>query len=131
MIAALMIFWISDLFTSNAKCQRAAAAMVIEHLRTHQNAWPKHWNDLQDDYEIVAKRWGLNQTFAQLKRRVGIVWDADPDVLRSAESGTNGEPPFHVIWAIDGSSDLEVWENEEPNQMIWNYLNGIMKADHG
>ena len=51
MIAALMIYWISDLYTGNAKCQRTAATMVIEHLRTHHNTWPKHWNDLQDDYE--------------------------------------------------------------------------------
>ncbi len=96
--------------------------MVIEHLRTHLHAWPKNWDDLENDYEVVAKRTGLEPSFQQLKRRVGIVWDADVGALKATESGSSGEPPFHVIWALDGSSEMEMWENREPNQMIWDYL---------
>jgi hypothetical protein len=121
-IAVLMIVWIAGLFTTNAECQRTAAAMVIKHLRVNRDQWPKSWDDLRDDFEDAARQRNFQLTFEQLKRRVGVVWDTDVESLRTAERGSEGEPPFQVIWALDNSSTMETWGNEEPNQMIWDHL---------
>lgn len=122
LIGAALLVWISLLFTTNAECQRTAAATVIDYLRENRDQWPKSWEDLGDHFEKVARERNFKLTFTQLKRRVGIQWETDVESLRTASRGSQWEPPFHVIWALDGSSSIEVWNDVEPNQMIWDYL---------
>lgn len=123
-IAVLLLFSVAELLTVTAECQRTAAAMVIEHLRRHQDTWPRSWEDLRDDYDVVARRRCFRHSFATLQSRVGIVWEADVESLRNTARGNDWEPPFQVIWALNGASILEMWDGKEPNQMIWNYLHG-------
>ncbi len=121
-IAVILIVWIAGLFTTIAECQRTAAAIVINHLRENQDQWPKSWDDLSDDFEGAAKKRNFKLTYQQLQRRVGVQWNTEVESLRSTQRGSEWEPPFQVIWALDGSSTMETWDNEEPNLMIWDYL---------
>jgi hypothetical protein len=34
------------------------ADMVVEHMKAHDGAWPKGWNDLDEPYEICVRRSG-------------------------------------------------------------------------
>lgn len=96
--------------------------MVIHHLRENRDQWPKSWDDLSDHFEKAARERSFKLTFTQLKRRVGVQWKTDVASLRATSRGSQWEPPFQVIWALDGSSSIEVWNDVEPNQMIWDYL---------
>lgn len=122
LISAAFLVWIARLFTTNAECQRTVAAMVIDYLRENRDQWPKSWEDLRDHFEKAARERNFKLTFTQLNRRVGIQWETDVESLRATSRGSQWEPPFHVIWALDGSSSIEVWNDVEPNQMIWDYL---------
>lgn len=122
LISAAFLVWIARLFTTNAECQQTAAAMVIDYLRENRDQWPKSWDDLSHYFEKAASERSFKLTFTQLKRRVGIQWETDVESLRATSRGSQREPPFQVIWALDGSSSIEVWNDVEPNQRIWDYL---------
>ncbi len=84
----------SLLFTTNAECQRTAAVMVIHHLRENRDQWPKSWDDLSDHFEKAARERSFKLTFTQLKRRVGVQWKTDVELLRATSRGSQWEPPF-------------------------------------
>ncbi len=96
------------------------ADMVVEHLDANDDEWPKDWGDLRDDYQTCvinarAQPW----EFDELKRRVGIDWNAEPIDLVARQ--INGEPEFRAIWLADGSNSN--WADAEPNQIVLDYLN--------
>lgn len=93
--------------------------MVVNHLRTNDDRWPRNWDELKDDYQDCVKRSGQPWTFDELKRRVLIDWDADPNQLLTRQA--NGIPQFRAIWLTDGSGSH--WESHEPNQIVLDYLN--------
>jgi hypothetical protein len=97
------------------------ADMVIEHMETHDGAWPRGWDDLREPYETCVRRSGQPWTFEQLRSRVDVDWGADP-VQLAASLGDGPGPPFRVIWLRSGGHNH--WEGREPNRMIYDYLRG-------
>ena len=93
--------------------------MVIEYMKTHDDQWPRSWDDLRDPYENLAAPQNYPWSFEELQDRVVMNWDADPKVLKKV-TPTNDEPPFRVIWLRDGSSTC--WEGAEPNARVLEYL---------
>lgn len=106
--------------TPNAYAVEWVADMVITHMEANNGRWPANWDDLRDDYEhdvqaVRARPW----TFDELRSRVEVDWQADPESLaRTADPGK--DPPFRVIWLKDGSTTH--WTGMEPNRTILNYL---------
>jgi hypothetical protein len=95
------------------------ADMATEFMATHNDAWPSGWDDLREPYETLTKRSGRPWTFDELRSRVNVDWDADPEILAEALP-TDKEPPIRVIWLRDGSATY--WSGQEPNQMVLEYL---------
>jgi hypothetical protein len=93
--------------------------MVVEHMRANDGQWPQNWDDLRDDYQTCVKRSGQPWQFDELKRRVKIKWDANPNDLLVDQS--DGVPNFRVIWLSDGTDSH--WSHQEPNQIVLDYLN--------
>lgn len=93
--------------------------MVIEYMKTHDDPWPRTWDDLRDPYESLAAPQNYPWSFEDLKNRVAIDWDADPSALKNVTHSGNG-PPFRVIWLRDDSSTC--WGDTEPDARVLEYL---------
>lgn len=104
--------------TRNAYAVWWVGDMVVEHMESNQGKWPTNWEELRDDYQTCAKRSGQPWRFDDLKRRVTIDWEVDPQILISHQD--SGQPEFRVIYLTDGSDTH--WQNKEPNQMVLDYL---------
>ena len=103
----------------DAYAQWWVADMVIEHMERNDGAWPKSWDDLREPYTICAGRSGPSWSFDELRERVEVDFNTDPDQLIAAAS--DASPPFRVIYLRSGGQHH--WEGREPNQMILSYLN--------
>lgn len=95
-----------------------AADMCIEHLEANGGTWPRSWDDLRDDYQTCVNRSGQPWTFDEIRERVEIDWDADPQQL--LEQSSNESADVRVIWLRDGT--VAYWQGREPNQIILDYL---------
>ena len=102
---AYAVWWVAD--------------MVIEHMEANGGRWPSGWDDLADDYETCTEKAGRPWTFEDLRSRVDVDWDADPNVLSQVKD-SGQEKPFRVIWLKDGSDGY--WVGREPNRIILDYL---------
>lgn len=95
------------------------AGMVIGHMEANDGVWPDGWDALRDDYAAAVEGSGKPWTFDELRTRVAVDWDADPERLLATASEDN-DIPFKVIWLTDGSSAH--WAGWEPNRMILDFL---------
>ena len=95
------------------------ANMVVEHMQANHGRWPNNWDDLRDDYQTCVKRSGRPWQFDELKRRVKIDWNANPDDL--IRKHADSEVEFRVIWLADGTRSH--WAGREPNQIVLDYFN--------
>ena len=111
-----------DAVVRNAYAVEWVAGMIVDHLEANDGAWPKNWDDLRDDYELGELKAGRPWTFDELRDRVVVDWNADPQLLASQtrQSKSDGAPPFHVIGLTDGSTDH--WRNAEPNKIVAEYF---------
>ena len=105
----------------NAYAVEWVASMVIQHLKTHDNRWPRSWEDLHEPYETMAAPQNYPWSIDELQRRVAVDWSADAEALKTAKV-RDGEAPFRVIWLIDGSESY--WQGGDPNQRVFEYLTG-------
>jgi hypothetical protein len=100
-----------DLYTP---CQ--ALNLVIEHMETHNGAWPRSWDELHETF-VKSGNW-RGSDWSEFPRRVGIDFKADPAKLADSNE-ENGVPPFHVIWSLaypDGPLPTR------PNELLLQYL---------
>lgn len=115
-----------------------AADLVIQHLETHQGAWPRSWEELQvterSAYKGVASTnldgsWTAEfrprASIEELRTRLVIDFHVDPTQLLKHPPPSNG-PPFQVIYLRDGRRRHFV--GKEPSVMIREYLQ--WKARH-
>jgi len=98
------------------------ADLIIDHMESHEGAWPEGWQDLFHAADIrkangVILQWEVEE----LPSLVAVDWNADPAALVEA-STVGDDPPFLVITRLDGTEFQVVWEGAEPNQMILDYL---------
>jgi len=123
-IASLIGFAASTIVQMNSTVRNAYAGwwvgdMVVEHLRANNDVWPKNWDELTDDYQTCVANAGAQPwEFEELRNRVEIDWNADPNVL--VEQHANGEPEFNVIWLSDGTNAS--WVDADPNEIVLRYL---------
>jgi hypothetical protein len=99
--------------------------MVVDFMKTHDDAWPSGWDDLKESYHSVARQASDPRppdypwSFEELQSRVEVDWHADPKVLATAQR-MNDAPPFKVIWLKDGGNAH--WSGLEPNELVLKYL---------
>ena len=124
-VAAVAAFMISSVLQvknviRNGYSQWWVADMVVLHLDANNNEWPKNWDDLRDDFQTcVTNARGQPWEFQELRSRVEIDWDANPNDLIGQQTG--GAPTFRAIWLTDGTRSS--WGGREPNQIVLDYLN--------
>ena len=93
------------------------AGMCINHMQAESGAWPKGWDDLQDDYEALTKASGRPWTFDELRSRVVVDWNADSKQLAALAKKSE---PFRVLRLTDGTTSH--WQGSEPNEMLAEYF---------
>lgn len=96
--------------------QWGAAEMVIDYLETHDGAWPRSWDDLQPQFDADKGRVGW--TYDRFQDRIGINFDADPDLLRR-ESLESRSATFCVVWP---KSWFAANVGDDPNQRLCDYF---------
>ena len=98
-------------------------SMMVEHLERNEDQWPTCWDDLRDDYDNCVGRSGLPWTFDELRSRVEIDWNVDPERLRELPPDENGDAPFRVVRLRDDNE--EYYAGREPNRMIHRHLQNL------
>jgi hypothetical protein len=97
------------------------ADMVIEHMASHDGAWPRNWDDLRRPYATCVQQTGSEPwNFDELRDRVEINFEANPKELAKATPPTETKPPFRVIYLRNGK--VRHYQGREANQMVWDYL---------
>jgi hypothetical protein len=105
--------------------------MVIDYLKTHDGKWPRSWDDLRPQFSVNNGRVG-GWRFSRFQDRIGIDFNADPNVLRR-KSAESPRATFRVIWA---KQDSGVRVGDDRNQMLCDYFRqegkrGLADADAG
>jgi hypothetical protein len=113
-IPCIYFFFFLRSFTSfsDAYASDWTSIFVIDHLRTSGD-WPKGWDDLRDEYDRLAPASHYAWTFEELQTLVWFDWNAEPDVVRTAE------PPQEIFRLTSGR---KVSFNGNPNELIREYL---------
>lgn len=112
--AVSLIRYVEDK-VSDAYAVEWVVTVVIDHMETHDGAWPQNWDDLRAAYSRYGNPWD----FDDLRSRVCVDFDADPEKLVLAEPRPDG-PPFRVVYLCRGGDTHGV--GGEPNQRILDYL---------
>ena len=100
---------------------RLVAEMCVEHMRANRLAWPRNWEDLQDDFQPCLARSGQSWTFADLKKRVGIDWKVE---LKQLSSDSHAKS---VIWIA--SDPGRGFYGTSPNEIVSSYLASTNAVD--
>ena len=123
-VAALVIYMISRIAMTVHEIPEAYAAwatadLIIHHMQTHSNQWPRSWDELLANTNTCKDlKYGHIE---DLPNMVKVDWNADPDVLAKATDNRRTRP-FAAVTRENGSSFRTVWSGKEPNQMILDYL---------
>jgi hypothetical protein len=102
-----------------------AGTLLVEYLETHDNHWPRSWDELraaETTLDSHGRRLrGSNGKggfiYGDLKDAVAIDWNADVEAIASWDWD---EATLRVVTRSDGRDFYFVWEN--PNTMVWKYL---------
>ncbi len=106
-----------------------AGTLVIEYLETHDNQWPRSWDELlrarttlHEHGEVLrGSRGDGGFVYGDLRDAVAVDWDANVEAI-AAFDWNSGK--LRVVTRADGTDFPVVWAGAEPNAMIWGYLNG-------
>lgn len=113
------VYRVAHVHVPNAYAMERTGGLIVEHLRANDNAWPKGWEDLRDDFGAANAASRTSFTFEELQQRIEIDWDADPVALAKVKPSSD-KPPFRVVGIRDGKD--VAWGATEPNRMIHEYL---------
>ncbi len=86
---------------------------VIAHLRANDNRWPTGWHDLKDEFDTLAAPQQYAWTFIELKDRVWLDWDADPQQIAISD-------PLQIVFRL--RSGRRASYGGDPNERIRDYL---------
>lgn len=95
------------------------AQMVIDHLQTHEGAWPREWTDLRESYDRCEQRLGRSWSFDELRSRVDVDFEADPIEL-AKQADSRGQATCRAVRLREGPLDQSA--NAAANQMILDFL---------
>lgn len=106
-----------------------AGTLMIAYLESHDDQWPRSWDELLATVETLEKTGKTLRgadgeggfVYGDLRSRVAIDWSVEPTTIANARR-REGELPIHVVTRADGRDFPVVWEGAEPNEMIWRYL---------
>ena len=102
----------------NAYAADWSSEFVVQHLEKNDNQWPSGWDDLRDEFESMADSDHYPWTWEELKARIIIQWDANPEVLAKADG--KRDPPFEVIEL--SNEPVSYFVGGEPNRKVFDYL---------
>jgi hypothetical protein len=108
-----------------------AVDLVVEHMKAHNGAWPKNWDELHETFVAVQDENGYFRGFRweEYPNRVGIDFAADPAKLATAAEVKLGERPFRAIWSLANPDALGP-RSIEPNRVLLYHLKS-QKEDAG
>ena len=113
----------------NAYAVWNVADLVIDHMEAHNGQWPRNWGDLAAAKQQRAGR-DVSEDMAHYRELVAVDFTVDPATLaRTPFRPGSKEPPFRVI--RHRRSPAWVYGGQEPNGMIWGYLNGGYRSGDG
>lgn len=98
------------------------ADLIIDHVQTHDGAWPAGWTDLN-----LAARQRLQNGEAlrcdpqDLPELVSVDWGFDPVAWMATNPQDTGFTA-RIVTRTDGGAFRTVWHGAEPNEMILEYL---------
>lgn len=100
--------------------------LLVEYMKTHDNQWPKSWDDLITVMEgkterdfMLRGRGSLDRKYAySLRESIFVDWNFNPRL-------DNYSSP---IKRLDGKSFPVTWQDAEPNKMIRAHLESRPKA---
>lgn len=102
--------------TRNSLAAWKAADMVVLHLASNNNEWPRDWQSLEDDFSRLYQihEW----SFDEISRRVTIDFNVKTSSLET--TGSDKNPNFRVIYPSDGTDIHPDMPN--PNALIKKFL---------
>lgn len=106
-----------DSSIDSAYAQWEAGDVLINYLETHDDQWPRSWDDLEPHYDpdhSMVAGW----SFAELRAAIRIDFDADVDALKAASLASD-QVTFDVI---GGSSFFAAQFEGGPNQVVHAYF---------
>ena len=109
--------------SANSYAAWTTGNLIVEYLRTHDDQWPKGWNDLREaKVSLESQDKPIYWDFDQLPKMIAINWATD---VRQLVKGLdrNARVPFRVVTKLDGSPVDARWgKDTEPNRQIYYYL---------
>ena len=106
----------------NAYAMQSVGHLIVEHMRLHSGAWPRGWAELQDTCAKTGSRilaTSAEAEIEELKGRVEVDWDVDPEGMRRSARRSD-IAPISVVRLRSGRRDS--FAGAEPNLLIWEYL---------
>jgi hypothetical protein len=97
--------------------------LIVEHLKTHDDRWPRGWSDLREARDVIARRGEpIYCDFEKLPKMIAIDWTTDVQQLIERMDSNRGVP-FPVVTKLDGSPADHRWgQDTEPNWQVYEYL---------
>ena len=100
---------------------RLVAQMCVEHMKANAIAWPKNWEELEDDFELCLARSGQTWNFADLQERIDVDWNVNPNEV---ELAIDAKP---VVWVASDPS--ATFYGLHPNEIVSRYLAAAMASE--
>jgi len=97
--------------------------LIVEYLRTHDDRWPRGWNDLRESGDAIARRGDpIYWDFDKLPKMIAVDWTTNVQQLARSMNSNRGVP-FPVVTKLDGSPVDHRWgQDTEPNRQVYEYL---------
>jgi hypothetical protein len=94
------------------------AQMLVRHLENNDDNWPTSWDDLEDDYGPVVRRYGQPWTFQGLRENVELDWKFDNSLGARDGRIDRTRLPLKMIVPSDVFAEREA----EANAVVFDYL---------
>ncbi len=100
-----------------------AGQLLVGYMATHQDRWPRSWEDLRPIQESRVKQGQTNYSdFDRLPGLVRVDWNAQPEFLAKGAM-QDGEASIVVVTRPNGSRLRASWGlDTDPNHMVAHYL---------
>jgi len=103
--------------------------LVVGHLQTHSNQWPRSWDDLESATNL-NRPMSVFVPIEHLRQAVKIDWKVDVKHLQQI-AHTNPNVAIHVVTRLDGTPLQAVWgPDTEPNAKIMNYIKSTLTTSN-
>lgn len=105
---------------NDAYAMWAAGDVLIDYMSANESTWPDSWETLSRFHEATGAKSTMVGPFAEMRSRVHIDFEFDPQSVMSTIQPNDTVPPFRVVTLKDGGDTH--WSGMEPNQRIFDHL---------